>query len=212
VLVEASRWQACEAELLQAVDRLRLVHHQGEPKSVYLLTCVPLPLPIDEVTTLDALAGTKAELLLERFGIVVLWPRWLAEHAPDLFPSVRTAERWVAEVRSSAKRLNSILSQMAELLPGKFRPSGQGARDVDFRVPADHPMPRSALAALVGELSLYEGPDDLHGEVRLPPERVRVIPIDASFLADLRPLSPGSDLLVPAVLLDLGGNPEVRLQ
>jgi hypothetical protein len=45
----------------------------------------------------------------------------------------------------------------------------------------------------------------------------RVIPIDAAFLADLRPLAPGSDILVPAVLLDLypkslGGNPEVVLQ
>src|SRR4051794_20480383 len=48
-------------------------------------------------------------------------------------------------------------------------------------------------------------------------ERVRVIPIDAAFLADLRPLAPGSDILVPAVLLDLypkaiGINPEVMLQ
>jgi hypothetical protein len=50
---------------------------------------------------------------------------------------------------------------------------------------------------------------------RLPARRV--IPIDARFLADLRPLSPGSDILVPAVLLDLYpksscGKSEVMLQ
>jgi hypothetical protein len=81
------------------------------------------------VTTLDALAGTKLELLLlERFGVVPLSAPWLRE------------------------------------------------------------------------LAHYEGPPDRPEAVRLPGRRV--IPIDAAFLADLRPL-PGTDLLVPAALLNV---------
>ena len=98
-LVEACRWQACEAELLQAVDRLRLVDHDGTLKErpVYLLTSVPLPLPIDEVTTLDALAGEdRLTELLERFGAVPLSAPWLHERAPDLFATEKAAKRWVS--------------------------------------------------------------------------------------------------------------------
>jgi hypothetical protein len=59
---------------------------------------------------------------------------------------------------------------------------------------------------------LRRGAPDHPEAVRLPAHRV--VPINDAFLADLRPLAPGSDILVPAVLLDLypkslGGKPEV---
>ncbi len=92
---------------------------------------------------------------------------------------------------------------------------GPAAKAVRFVVRRDHPMPRAALEAVVGELAHYQGPPDRPEVVRLPTRRV--VPIDAAFLADPRPLAPGSDLLVPAVLLDLypkslGGTPEIMVQ
>ena len=114
-LVEACRWQACEAELLQAVDRLRLVDHDGtlRERPVYLLTCVPLPLPIDEVTTLDALAGEdRLAELLERFGAVPLSAPWLLERAPDLFATVKAAKRWVDASFQSPRRPKRYSGQL----------------------------------------------------------------------------------------------------
>ena len=85
---------------------------------------------------------------------------------------------------------------------GEYRAAGRaGGKAVRFVVRRDHPMPRAALEAVAGELAHYKGPPDRPEAVRLPTRHV--VPIDAAFLADLRPLAPGSDLLVPAVLLDL---------
>ena len=94
---------------------------------------------------------------------------------------------------------------------GEYRAAGRaGGKAVRFVVRRDHPMPRAALEAVAGELAHYKGPPDRPEAVRLPTRHV--VPIDAAFLADLRPLAPGSDLLVPAVLLDLYPKSAVRLQ
>src|SRR4051812_2355436 len=154
-LVEACRWQACEAELLQAVDRLRLVDHDGtkEERPVYLLTSVPLPLPIDEVTTLDALAGEDRLVeLLERFGVVPLSAPWLRERAPDLFSTEGAAKRWVTE---NFKGPNGLIDTLANRTfeTGAYRAAGRaGGKPVRFLFSAGHPDPRAALEALVVEL------------------------------------------------------------
>ena len=210
-LVEACRRQACEAELLQAVDRLRLVDHDGtlKERTVYLLTSVPLPLPIDEVTTLDALAGEdRLAELLERFGAVPLSAPWLHERAPDLFATEMAAKRWVREGFKGPDGLRYIQANRTFEI-GEYRAAGRaGGKAVRFVVRRDHPMPRAALEAVAGELAHYKGPPD---RPKPSPANPSVVPIDAAFLADLRPLAPGSDILAPAVLLDpariSGGNP-----
>lgn len=81
-----------EQESLQALDRLRLIHAL-QPKTVYLLSNLPLPgLPPDELVTLDdlLLPGRLAEVMLRDF--VITGPAMLAERHPDLFPTVKTAQ------------------------------------------------------------------------------------------------------------------------
>ena len=56
-VAEALRWQACEAQLLQAIGRLRALRRTAEtPFFLDLITDVPLPITVDEVATWSRLA------------------------------------------------------------------------------------------------------------------------------------------------------------
>jgi hypothetical protein len=55
--VQAVVEQAREAEMLQAIDRLRLIHTEKR-KTVYILCSVPLDIPIDELVAWNQLRGT----------------------------------------------------------------------------------------------------------------------------------------------------------
>jgi hypothetical protein len=54
--VQAVVEQVREAEMVQAIDRLRLIHSERE-KLVLILCNIPLDLPIDELVTWRELAG-----------------------------------------------------------------------------------------------------------------------------------------------------------
>ena len=91
--------QIRERESVQAIDRLRLVHTAAR-KRVIILSSVPLDITVDEVRTLDELAGTPGRIgprgrlraALDRAGIVPLGKRDLAAAFPDLFPSQARAK------------------------------------------------------------------------------------------------------------------------
>jgi len=75
-----------EAESLQAVDRLRLIH--GEKKDVYLLSNLVLDTDVDHLVTWDELvAGTT--LLTDAWnksdGVLPLNPDWLSKVLPEKF-------------------------------------------------------------------------------------------------------------------------------
>ena len=79
--VEALRWAACEAELIQAVGRGRGIHRTaGDPLDVFILTNVPLDaVPVTSAVTLDAiwcdLAGGDPVKELARAGVLPMdWP------------------------------------------------------------------------------------------------------------------------------------------
>lgn len=92
-LVDAVLRQEQAEELVQAVDRIRSVRAPS-PKDIYLLTSAVIDLTVDELVTLDELAGTKLEMLLERFGgLAPLAESWLVERAPDLFPSAKGGQK-----------------------------------------------------------------------------------------------------------------------
>ena len=44
--------------MLQAIDRLRLIHTKGR-KTVYILCSIPLGLPVDELVTWKELTGDR---------------------------------------------------------------------------------------------------------------------------------------------------------
>jgi hypothetical protein len=54
--VQAVVEQGREAEMIQAIDRLRLIHTEKR-KTVYILCSIPLDLPVDELVTWRQLAG-----------------------------------------------------------------------------------------------------------------------------------------------------------
>jgi hypothetical protein len=56
--VQAVAEQSREAEMLQAIDRLRLIHSEKR-KTVYILCSIPLDIPIDELVTWRQLTGDR---------------------------------------------------------------------------------------------------------------------------------------------------------
>lgn len=163
-LADACLRQQREAEIIQALDRLRMVH-ADRPKDVFLLTSVVIDLTITRATTLDQLGGERGRLdaLLERFGgVVPLSASWLAERAPDLFATREVAKRWLRDQQDFKGAIcynNTIANRPFEILIGQYRVEGRaGGKPVRFLARADHLCPRQALEALVGPLSLYELP------------------------------------------------------
>ena len=70
-LVDALRWRACEGELVQLVERGRGVNRTAaDPLDVWLLTNVPVPLPIDEEIYSDELRPRAQDLMLAQIGRV----------------------------------------------------------------------------------------------------------------------------------------------
>jgi hypothetical protein len=63
--VQAVVEQGREAEMVQAIDRLRLIHNEKR-KTVYILCSIPLDMPIDELVTWKQLSGDPA--LEQRLG------------------------------------------------------------------------------------------------------------------------------------------------
>jgi hypothetical protein len=62
-LAEAVRFAVCEGELLQAVGRGRGVRRSTDtPLEVLILTDVPVPLPVNELTTFRALSDSAGPL------------------------------------------------------------------------------------------------------------------------------------------------------
>ena len=88
---------------------------------------------------------------------------------------------------------------------GEYRAAGRaGGKAVRFLVRRDHPMPRAALEALVGELAFYEGPK--------PPPNVRLQLVLTANVAPVPPPegpNPGEDRL--SRLLDGAGGKVIPL-
>jgi hypothetical protein len=86
----------------QALDRLRLIHPDGD-KRVLVASNVPIPgLIVDRVVSPDEMleGGTPIERALSAMagGVLPLVPAWLAKRLPGIFPSLRTAEREVGKL------------------------------------------------------------------------------------------------------------------
>jgi hypothetical protein len=100
--VQAVVEQAREAEMLQAIDRLRLIHTKKR-KTVYILCSIPLDIPIDELVTWKQLIGDRrlsdalAECDARRWGALPLAPRVLTRLFPQLWETAKAAERWNAK-------------------------------------------------------------------------------------------------------------------
>jgi hypothetical protein len=86
--------------MVQAIDRLRLIHSPRE-KTVFILCNIPLDSPVDELVTWRELAGDgrleEALALCEENGwdALPLAPEKLSELFPELWGTEKAAERWL---------------------------------------------------------------------------------------------------------------------
>jgi putative DNA primase/helicase len=84
---EALRWQICEAEVVQIIGRGRGVNRgASNPLDVLVLTDVPLPLPVELVTT-ASLEPSATDRMLAAGGVVVANCTDAAAAYPELWPS-----------------------------------------------------------------------------------------------------------------------------
>lgn len=84
-----------EAEVLQAIDRLRLVN-DGECKTIYLLTSVPVDVTVDKLVPWNSVVGMRDRLevaVRKLGGVIPLKAAWLADRLPELWESPKAAER-----------------------------------------------------------------------------------------------------------------------
>jgi hypothetical protein len=95
--VQAVVEQVREAEMVQAIDRLRLIHSERE-KTVVILCNIPLDLPVDELMTWRELTGDgrllKALEICEENGweALPLAVKELTRLFPDLWSTRKAAE------------------------------------------------------------------------------------------------------------------------
>ena len=93
-----------EAESIQAVDRLRLIHRKA-PANVYLFCNIPLPgIAVDRLVTWDEYrsGGSRIEQLLmiadsEGWDVISLKPHELAQRFPTLWQTQKAAEQWATK-------------------------------------------------------------------------------------------------------------------
>lgn len=111
-LVEVIRFAVCEGEVLQAVGRGRGVQRTAEaPLTVWILTDVPIPIPVDHLIASSAMgdAGPLAELAAK--GVIPLDYGGIAAALPDWFETASQVKNWLEyrpEIRSKLKRLRQL--------------------------------------------------------------------------------------------------------
>ena len=147
--VQAVVEQVREAEMVQAIDRLRLIHSPRR-KTVYIPCNIPLGIPVDELVTWRQLAGdgrlTRALEACEENGwdALPLAAKELSRLLPELWRTRKAAEDWAR--KNPLTSVVSIIRVWGVL--NTYRPPGQTRWSKALvRHGAN---PRAALAAVLG--------------------------------------------------------------
>jgi len=98
--IEAIHAQIRDAETMQALGRLRLVH-SAYRKRVCLLSNLPVEVPVDQLLAFDDLMPDRLELELIRKGNIPLTPLGLMKMRPDLAASEEQAKKLLQRSRVS---------------------------------------------------------------------------------------------------------------
>ncbi|KHD05997.1 hypothetical protein PN36_07940 [Candidatus Thiomargarita nelsonii] len=166
-----------EEETLQAIDRLRLVHHSGLPKKLVVLSNVPLPgLIVDELITTREIRNTsivdkgdvmRKHLFLNKGAPLVmsLSPKFLHRQLDglgmgQLFKNVKAVENWV--VRNPSHRIEEVLlSSEGFKIPVRtvsYRVKGRGGKSMRVITAATDRETELLLSKLHGgEVSIEGG-------------------------------------------------------
>jgi hypothetical protein len=92
--IDALLTQSRDTETMQALGRLRLVHAKY-PKRVFLLSNLPVEVPVDRLVPFSDLMPDRLELELIRRGNVPLTPLGLLKMRPDLAANRDTASNLI---------------------------------------------------------------------------------------------------------------------
>jgi hypothetical protein len=175
--------QVREAELVQAVDRVRPVFNR---RKIFVLNNLPLDLTVDHAMPWPALRPGKFVHAFARHGVLPLSAGDLANAFPDLWRSENTAKSDLT--RSGETGCISQISIYLEFAPSfcstvliaTYRRKGQRGPLARALVRADLTNPRAILEGLVGELVEFhlEQPCDPPSEAAGPPEasKPRLLP------------------------------------
>ena len=107
--------QICEAETIQAIARLRLVH-TPETKRVFLLSNLPIEIPIDIVVSFKSLMPDKLEHELLKKGNIPLTQLGLQVMRPDIALDSKAAEKLLE--RSKFKKPSELtLDKIGQMFP-----------------------------------------------------------------------------------------------
>jgi len=114
--VEAVRFAVCEGEVLQAVGRGRGVRRTAEtPLQVLILTNIPLPIPVDQLTAWrDFREAGPFEVLVAR-GVVPLDYAGIATALPGQFSGAARVKDWFQYRPDARSRFNGIRTSATAL-------------------------------------------------------------------------------------------------
>ena len=111
--IEAIQKQIREAETVQAIARLRLVWATYQ-KRVFLLSNLPVEMPVDHLIEFNDLMPDKLEMELIKTGDLPLTPLGLEKMRPDLGLSKEAIKKLVQ--RSKASDPKRLLAQLPDLV------------------------------------------------------------------------------------------------
>jgi hypothetical protein len=150
--------QIREAEVVQAVDRARLLHRTADrPCRVHVLTNLVLPLTVHAFSTWGAMVPGRIDRAWARSkGVLPLSPQWLARNLPDIFGTSaygaeKTAQRDVATFLAEQKGQSPIRHFLwGDVLLAAYRTRATGGRSSHALVGRDLPDQQAALETLLG--------------------------------------------------------------
>ncbi len=109
-IAEAVRWSICEGELMQIIGRGRGVNRNEEnPLDVFIMTDVPLPLPLGKTIHADDLRATCEALMLAEGGIAFESATAAAMAFPDLWPTAEAAKKAMQRERLGTFPYNNYI-------------------------------------------------------------------------------------------------------
>ncbi|WP_132255336.1 bifunctional DNA primase/polymerase [Methylobacterium segetis] len=172
--VQALVEQLREAEVVQAIDRLRLLH-RSQQAAVYLLTDLPVDVTVDRLEPWRSLVEQRSRIdrAASRLpGVLPLVPDWLVSERPDLWSTKKEASMDIERLLKArdAKPLmrfrrtdkdedgfiaNFGLKAQMYRFKRASHPQGRASRCLSIHTPS---TTRFALTALLGELTLFEPP------------------------------------------------------
>lgn len=126
---EALRWQTCEAELIQALGRIRPCRREA-PAFIDLLTDVPLPILVHEVKRWHEvrLATPEARFLEE--GVLLYSPDHLHLCFNGLWKSPEAARKWLTRRASGQTSIENVFyTKMSACFRYKMPGAGQKWRE-----------------------------------------------------------------------------------